>query len=93
MTALQPHALLVVAFGGAAHDAHRIVPVGQRVKEVGMAYRGEERAEVTIGAAEAGVKAIYTTKPMCRSRAEADAMLEACPPPNRSVRASTGAKR
>ena len=38
----------------------------------------EERAEVVIGAAEAGVKAIYATKPMCRSLAEADAMIETC---------------
>ena len=38
----------------------------------------EERAEVVIGAAEAGVKAIYATKPMCRSLTEADAMIETC---------------
>mgnify|MGYP001156811384 FL=1 len=38
----------------------------------------EERAEVVIGAAEAGIKAIYATKPMCRSLAEADAMIETC---------------
>ncbi|MDP6597159.1 MAG: Gfo/Idh/MocA family oxidoreductase [Candidatus Poribacteria bacterium] len=37
-----------------------------------------ERAEVVINAAAAGVKAIYATKPMCRSLAEADAMIEAC---------------
>ena len=37
-----------------------------------------ERAEVVIGLAEAGVKAIFATKPMCRKLAEADAMIEAC---------------
>jgi len=37
-----------------------------------------ERAEVVINVAAAGVKAIYATKPMCRSLAEADAMIEAC---------------
>jgi predicted dehydrogenase len=40
--------------------------------------RAEERAEVVIGVAEAGVKAIYATKPMCRSLAEADAMIDTC---------------
>ena len=37
-----------------------------------------ERSEVVIKSAEAGVKAIYATKPMCRSLAEADEMIEAC---------------
>ena len=37
-----------------------------------------ERAEVVIKSAEAGVKAVYATKPMCRSLAEADEMIEAC---------------
>ncbi|MCZ6681138.1 MAG: Gfo/Idh/MocA family oxidoreductase [Candidatus Poribacteria bacterium] len=45
---------------------------------VSVTTRAEERAEVVIGVAEAGVKAIYATKPMCRSLAEADAMIEAC---------------
>ena len=38
----------------------------------------EERAEVVIGLAEAGVKGIFATKPMCRTLAEADAMIAAC---------------
>ena len=45
---------------------------------VSISTRAEERAEVVISVAEAGVKAIYATKPMCRSLAEADAMIEAC---------------
>ena len=45
---------------------------------VSISTRAEERAEVVIGVAETGVKAIYATKPMCRSLAEADAMIEAC---------------
>ena len=45
---------------------------------VSISTRAEERAEVVINVAEAGVKAIYATKPMCRSLAEADAMIEAC---------------
>ena len=43
-----------------------------------LTTRPEPRAEVTIGLAEAGVKAIYATKPMCRTLAEADAMIDAC---------------
>ena len=38
----------------------------------------DERAEVVIGLAEAGVKGIFATKPMCRTLAEADAMIAAC---------------
>lgn len=45
---------------------------------VSVTTRAEERAEVVMGVAEAGVKAIYATKPMCRSLAEADAMIETC---------------
>jgi predicted dehydrogenase len=45
---------------------------------VSVTTRPAERAEVVIAAAEAGVRAIYATKPMCRSLAEADAMIEAC---------------
>ncbi|MBV7332074.1 Gfo/Idh/MocA family oxidoreductase [Chloroflexi bacterium TSY] len=40
--------------------------------------QAQERAEVVITLAEMGVKAVYATKPMCRSLAEADAMIEAC---------------
>jgi predicted dehydrogenase len=45
---------------------------------VAVTTRPQERAEVVIGLAEAGVKAIFATKPMCRTLAEADAMIEAC---------------
>ena len=38
----------------------------------------KERAEIVIAAAEMGVKAIYATKPMALTLAEADAMIEAC---------------
>ena len=37
-----------------------------------------ERAEVVEALAESGVKAIYATKPMSRTLAEADAMIEVC---------------
>ena len=43
-----------------------------------LTTRPEPRAEITIGLAELGVKAIYATKPMCRTLAEADAMIAAC---------------
>ena len=45
---------------------------------VAVTTRPEERADVVIGLAEAGVKAIFATKPMCRTLAEADAMIAAC---------------
>ncbi|MDE2698198.1 MAG: Gfo/Idh/MocA family oxidoreductase [Gemmatimonadetes bacterium] len=45
---------------------------------VSVTTRAEERAEVVTGVAEAGVKAIYATKPICRSLAEADAMIDVC---------------
>ena len=45
---------------------------------VSVATRPRERPEVVIALAEAGVKAIYATKPFCRTLAEADAMIEAC---------------
>ena len=37
-----------------------------------------ERAEVVAALAEAGVRAIYATKPISRTLEEADAMIEAC---------------
>lgn len=43
-----------------------------------LTTRPEPRAEITIGLAELGVKAIFATKPMCRTLAEADAMINAC---------------
>jgi len=50
----------------------------ERPDIVSVTTRAEERADVVIGVAETGVKAIYATKPMCRSLAQADAMIEAC---------------
>ena len=38
----------------------------------------DERSEVVEGLAELGVKAIFATKPMCRSLKEADAMIDTC---------------
>ena len=45
---------------------------------VAVTTRPEPRAEVVIELAEMGVKAIFATKPMCRTLAEADAMIQAC---------------
>ena len=43
---------------------------------VSVTTRPEERAEIVIATTESGgVKAIYATKPMCSSLAEADAMI------------------
>ena len=45
---------------------------------VSIATRPATHAEMTVFAAENGVKGIYCEKPLCCSMAEADAMLEAC---------------
>ncbi len=50
----------------------------EAIDVVCMTTRPEPRAEITVGLAELGVKAIFATKPMCRTLAEADAMIEAC---------------
>ena len=50
----------------------------ERPDIISVTTRPDPRAEVTIALAEMGVKAIFATKPMCRSLAEADAMIEAC---------------
>jgi len=45
---------------------------------VSIATRPAPRAEITIFAAEHGVKGIYCEKPLCCSMEEADAMVDAC---------------
>ena len=45
---------------------------------VSIATRPATHAEISVFAAEHGVKAIYCEKPLCCSMAEADAMAEAC---------------
>ena len=50
----------------------------ERPDIVCVTTRPEPRAAVTVGLAEMGVKAIFATKPMCRTLDEADAMIEAC---------------
>ena len=43
-----------------------------------VATQPEQRAEISIYAAEHGVKALYCEKALCASLPEADAMVEAC---------------
>ena len=50
----------------------------EKIDVVCLTTRPEPRAEITVGLAELGVKAIFATKPMCRTLAEADAMIDAC---------------
>ena len=50
----------------------------EAIDVVCLTTRPEPRAEITVGLAELGVKAIFATKPMCRTLAEADAMIDAC---------------
>ena len=45
---------------------------------VSVTTRPQERPEVVAVLAESGVRAIFATKPLCRSLADADAMIEAC---------------
>lgn len=50
----------------------------ERPDVVSVCTQSAEKAEVTIAAAEAGVKAIIVEKAMATSMAEADAMIAAC---------------
>ena len=50
----------------------------ERPDIVSVCTRSPEKAEITIAAAEAGVKAIIVEKALATSMAEADAMLAAC---------------
>jgi predicted dehydrogenase len=45
---------------------------------VSVTTRPEERPEVVTALAEAGVKAIFATKPMCLTLAQADHMIDVC---------------
>ena len=58
-------------------DLHEMVAT-ERPDIVCVTTGPVERAEVVVALAEAGVKAIYATKPMCRTLAEADEMIAAC---------------
>ena len=50
----------------------------EQIDVVCLTTRPEPRAEITAGLAELGVKAIFATKPMCRTLAEADTMIDVC---------------
>lgn len=63
---------------GALYTDYKEMVEKEQPDVVCLTTRPEPRAEITIGLAELGVKAIFATKPMCRSLAEADAMIEAC---------------
>ncbi len=45
---------------------------------VSVTTRPDERLDVVLELVEAGVRAIFATKPLCRSLAQADEMIEAC---------------
>ena len=63
----------------ALYTDYRQMLAQEQLDIVSVTTRPEERAEIVIATAESGgVKAIYATKPMCVSLAEADAMIEAC---------------
>jgi predicted dehydrogenase len=50
----------------------------ERPDIVSVTTRPEERPEVVAALAEAGVKAIFATKPICRTLAQADEMIDVC---------------
>jgi predicted dehydrogenase len=50
----------------------------ERPDIVCVTTRSAERAQIVIALAEAGVRAVYATKPISRTLAEADAMIKAC---------------
>ena len=50
----------------------------ERPEIVSVTTRPEERPDVVAALAEAGVKAIFATKPMCLTLAQADEMIEVC---------------
>ena len=50
----------------------------ERPDIVSVTTRPEERPEVVAALAEAGVKAIFATKPMCLTLAQADKMIDVC---------------
>ena len=52
----------------------------EQIDVVCLTTRPEPRAEITVGLAELGVKAIFATKPMCRTLAEADTMIDTSAP-------------
>ena len=62
----------------ALYEDYRELVAEEEPDLVAVTTRPDERAEVVIGLAEAGVRAIFATKPMCRTLAQADAMIEAC---------------
>ena len=62
----------------ALYEDYRELVAQEQPDVVAVTTRPDERAEVVIGLAEAGVRAIFATKPMCRTLAEADAMIAAC---------------
>ena len=62
----------------ALYSDYREMIAKEKPDIVSVTTRAQERAEVVISVAEAGVRVIYATKPMCRTLAEADAMIETC---------------
>ena len=62
----------------ALYTDYREMVEKEKIDVVCLTTRPEPRAEITVGLAELEVKAIFATKPMCRTLAEADDMIDAC---------------
>ncbi|MBT5875745.1 MAG: Gfo/Idh/MocA family oxidoreductase [Candidatus Latescibacteria bacterium] len=61
-----------------AYTDYREMIEKERPDIVSIATRPGTHAEITVFAAEHGVKGIYCEKPLCCSMGEADAMVDAC---------------
>ncbi len=71
--------VLCERYGAAnGYEDYRVMIEREEPAIVCIATRPNNHAEITVFAAEHGVRAIYCDKPLCGSMAEADAMLAAC---------------
>ncbi len=62
----------------ALYTDYREMVEKEQIDVVCLTTRPEPRAEITVGLAELGIKAIFATKPMCRTLEDADTMIDAC---------------
>lgn len=60
------------------YESHETLLAREQLEIVSVCTRAEERPQVVIACAEAGVKVIFAEKPLAWSLGEAEAMLAAC---------------
>lgn len=69
---------LATTYGAVAYTDYNAMFERERLDIVSITTWQSVRAEITVAAANGGIKGIFGEKPMCASLGEADAMLEAC---------------